>query len=404
MAFIKQDEPYKERVGQCEQDLKSFIASMFLPILAVALFALILMPTGAQAEDAELNALKKKKANLTRKQEEIDRKAEPLGQELFQVLAELEVNNQKIEIYNSECDREFSANEEAAYRACESRRIALEQKGHSLESRRIALVNILQPYKNRWDELERQKGQTQADIDNLIESERNKPQVVDPRVVKGQMSPEEARIARVTDSKVRSSVLLGALMAGQGDYDKALSYLKEAEKLKPDDLGIKKAISYTMYLRDRPPSPKAEALLDALEYGQGDWQRSMDYLKSTYKKDPNNLPVRDALQFAEGMSGYWLPPEEIPLPPGYKAPLLKGEVHELTSKGMQSIGAREYEKAYDYFRKAHEQSPEDLGIRDVMNWVEGLLASETNVAMEKRLESLLKEDERRWLEDYFKEP
>ena len=208
------------------------------------------------------------------------------------------------------------------------------------------------------------------------------PAVVDPRVVKGEMTPEQARLARETELRVRADIALGARMVGTGNYAEALRFLRDAEKLKPDDLGIKKAIGYTLYLRDRrtmPPSPKAEALLDALEYGQGDWRTSVEYLKDLYLKNPNNLPVRDALNFAEGLSGYWSPPGEIPLPPGYKAPFLKGEAHALAMKGVDSLGAREYERAHDYFRKAHQQSPDDLGIRDMVHFSEGFLAAQRSI-------------------------
>ncbi|MBN2568149.1 MAG: tetratricopeptide repeat protein [Deltaproteobacteria bacterium] len=226
------------------------------------------------------------------------------------------------------------------------------------------------------------KGSKSSAPVDLTFMDPDKPMVVDPRVVKGEMTPVEARKDWEDEIKVKARVTLAAALVGQGDYDGAMSYLRKAEKDRPDDLGIKKAITYTMYLRDRksmPPSPKAEALLDALEYGKGDWQRSVEYLKDAYKKDPNDLPARDALQFAEGMSGYWLHPGEIPLPSSYKAPLVKSEVQKLEDKGIQSIRAREYEKAYGYFRKAHEQSPEDLGIRDVMNFLEGAWAAQQSV-------------------------
>ena len=224
------------------------------------------------------------------------------------------------------------------------------------------------------------KGTKESAPVDLTFDEGTRLPVVDPRVVKGEMTAEEARTARQNALKAQSSIMLGALMTGQGDYDKALSYLREAQKLRPDDLGIKKAIGYTLYLRDKKSgmvaSPKAGAILDALEYGKGDWQASTNYLKDWYRMDPENLPVRDALNFTEGMGGCLLPPNEIPLPSGYKAPSQKGKVHDSTiNKAMQSFNAGEYEKAYNYYKKAHEQNPEDLGVRDMMNFSEGSWAA-----------------------------
>lgn len=195
--------------------MKSLI---FLPIIAVALVALILMPTGAQAEDAgksqkpadrmlikrspeikgpwgdsldqsaKIKSLEAKRARLNEEQEEIDREAEPLGQQLNEVLAEIEEHNKEFEDHNkkidgyhsSGCGRTFNIpDEQAAYDSCESRRIALDQvadslnqKSDSLFSRHDSLVNKLQSYKDQWDELEYQKSRIDADLRDLIEFER----------------------------------------------------------------------------------------------------------------------------------------------------------------------------------------------------------------------------------------
>lgn len=195
--------------------MKSLI---FFPTIAMALVALIVMPTGALAADAgrsqkpadrilikpspeikgpwgdsldqsaKIKSLEAKKAKINEQLAEIDRQAEPLGQQLTKVLADIEVHKQKLDdqdrkvddYHASGCGRTFTLpDEQAAYDSCESRRIplnqeaaSLDQKSDSLWSQRESLVSALQSYENQWDELEYQKNQIQADIDELIEFER----------------------------------------------------------------------------------------------------------------------------------------------------------------------------------------------------------------------------------------
>lgn len=195
--------------------MKSLI---YFPLVAIALGALIVMPFGALAEDAgtsqkpadrilikgspeikgpwgdgldqsaKIKSLEAKKARINEQQAEIDRQAEPLGQQLNTVMADIEVHNQKFDDYErkvddyhaSGCGRTFTIpDEQAAYDACESRRVtlnqeaaSLDQQAASLSSQYDSLVSTLQSYKNQWDELEYQKTQIQADIDKLIEFER----------------------------------------------------------------------------------------------------------------------------------------------------------------------------------------------------------------------------------------
>ena len=49
-------------------------------------------------------------------------------------------------------------------------------------------------------------------------------------------------------------------------------------------------------------SKKADILFDALEYGKGDWQRSIQYLRAAAEADPSNLKIRDNLNYVMGLS------------------------------------------------------------------------------------------------------
>lgn len=445
---------------------------IFLTVSAVALVALILMPTGAQAED-EINKLRVKKARLTQEQEEIDQKAEPLGQQLFQVLAELknvvaEFNSheQKVEIHNSKCDRQFSADEEAAYNSCIDRYNALEQEKQSIENRRRELNNAvksykdqLQSYKDRWDELEGLKNQIQAEIDisqvpvdarellattgkgfeygqdlldyiqkadwsmraksafilGILKANRGQYNEVinyledavatapnEPLLKKALANAKDLKAAKKAKAsagplaqetvnpddlahfpiKVQAEVNLATASLVVGDYDAAVKYMNEALETLPDDQGLLDGLLYVkqlkaaqdervagsadpdlyravrvrakgeaawklgLYLSEKSdyeatvrylkearsliqddlstqlidklitdvrkiaPGPiegmpiypsKADAILDALEYGKGDWGASLRYLEAAHNSDPSNLPVRDALNYLQGL-------------------------------------------------------------------------------------------------------
>ena len=47
---------------------------------------------------------------------------------------------------------------------------------------------------------------------------------------------------------------------------------------------------------------KADALLDALQYGDGSLDRSVRYLEEAFKANPGNLFISEALNYVQGMS------------------------------------------------------------------------------------------------------
>lgn len=103
---------------------------------------------------------------------------------------------------------------------------------------------------------------------------------------------------------------LGLYLAEKGDYDGAVHYLKEAREPFRDGLErevLDEVIANVRNLGDEIPGfpvyrSKADALLDALEYGKGDWNESLRYLEVAHNADGSNLPVRDALNYLQGLS------------------------------------------------------------------------------------------------------
>ena len=49
---------------------------------------------------------------------------------------------------------------------------------------------------------------------------------------------------------------------------------------------------------------RTEMVLDALENGQGDWNKSIRYLENRVKSNETDIAARNALQYLEGFYGY----------------------------------------------------------------------------------------------------
>jgi len=202
--------------------------------------------------------------------------------------------------------------------------------------------------------------------------------VVDPRVVKGEMTSEEARAA----------VALADLAKSKGNIKSAVYFLYEACEAQPDDRDIQLALGEALYLKDKLEgktvlNPKVDLLLDALQHGKGDWKKSIQYLEKYRKLAPEDLAARDALNFTAGISGYYQAAQKA------KNPLEKNPPRDKTLKGFISKAVEtskkgDYEKAFQFLKKAHELSPEDMAVRDGMNFAEGVMASQNTQVIRKK--------------------
>lgn len=97
-----------------------------------------------------------------------------------------------------------------------------------------------------------------------------------------------------------------------GDYGKAADFMKDSLKSDPENQETQKALGYIYYKRDQknPPiktNPHTKELLDALEFGQGDYEKSLQYLKKkTIKvKEPKLLKViNETIAYIEGLNAF----------------------------------------------------------------------------------------------------
>ena len=75
------------------------------------------------------------------------------------------------------------------------------------------------------------------------------------------------------------------------NYSGAVSDLGAALRLKPNDRELQILLGEALYQRDKrngkKGSPKADILLDAVEYGKGDWNSSIRYLEAALAREKN---------------------------------------------------------------------------------------------------------------------
>lgn len=222
---------------------------------------------------------------------------------------------------------------------------------------------------------------------NLRRADQHDLPIVDPRVVKGQMTPEEARTARERDAKVQAAKESASAAAAKHDYQGAISQLKAALQLRPDDRDIQMALGAVLHAKDMQEgktvkNPKVDAILDAFEFGRGDWGKSISYLQGACRANPNHLGYRDAFAFVQGMSGFFLEPSvggnaantDTPLPPQTK---------ELLAKAAVSAATGDYYTAITCYQQAHQLAPANLTIRDLLHFTEGRSARQTTSNLEK---------------------
>ncbi len=68
-----------------------------------------------------------------------------------------------------------------------------------------------------------------------------------------------------------------------------------------------RGIADMMAAMDRPyrdipaKSARAYIVMDALEYGKGDWDRGVRFVRLHLRADPENRELRDALAYIEGL-------------------------------------------------------------------------------------------------------
>ncbi len=145
----------------------------------------------------------------------------------------------------------------------------------------------------------------------------------------------------------------------------------------------------------RVPAPASKnrttVLLDALEVGRTDWEESFEWLTTARERYPDDLDVRDAHRYFAGLTSGMgqcprcdaaclrqviqesfddavlgrTPQEQY----DYETWSLLERGFALTAKADPS--SEDFEVALRLYRQAYERNPEELNLRDILNFTEG---------------------------------
>jgi len=204
----------------------------------------------------------------------------------------------------------------------------------------------------------------------------DEPLVVDPRVVRGEMSVEAARKDRNARAQKALNRYVDAVAVN--DIGLAVHCLEDALRATPYNRAIQEAYAVALKLRNERArqhlkNRKVTVLLDALQYGKQNWQASLMYLKKRHGVNPTDPFVRDAFYFIAGVSDNI----KVTLPDlNQKAPEIDDATHKMMADAVISSMRGNYQEAFDDFSQAHKKYPADRSVRDILNFTEGLLAAQ----------------------------
>lgn len=242
---------------------------------------------------------------------------------------------------------------------------------------------------------------------------------------------KEEKIADEKDLKIKACLAIAASSTLLSDFNTAIKLLNDALAEAPEDKGIRMALNYVNYIKDMSEAkvslnPQYPLLVDAISYGKGDWEVSISYLKKASNEYPEDKNIRAALKYIEGMRAEESvekrskmptredlesllqevasavgedkfedaqslikqaqkldPPDpiladleniikEIPVSKKEQLHQRRDDVHALTCRTIRAQLRNDYESAYRYIKEAYELDPDDPGVRDTFNFIQGI--------------------------------
>lgn len=209
----------------------------------------------------------------------------------------------------------------------------------------------------------------------------DQPMVVDPRVVKGKMTPAEAEADRARTTRAHAAISLALQMLDKGDLKRAKDYLLLARDTLPQNSDIQQTLSTVMHIYDQrlhgpAHNPRVEALLDALEYGHEDLQAGIDYLLVRMRESPPDFGPRDAYYYLLGNIHGFGPQTQMPdpRPSGNYDPKTLAEIDQAITLAREGS----YFKAVDALHRLSDLHPDDTILRDLKNYTEGNFPTDGN--------------------------
>lgn len=171
----------------------------------------------------------------------------------------------------------------------------------------------------------------------------------------------------------------------RGNYDEAIKYYREALKSSPNDRAIQICLGHTLHLKDQGKkisNPKAEILLDALQEGKGDWEKSIIYLQKEIKNQNDNdkkQAARDALNYTKGLYAYEQfvkSQDNAKLTEEFQEIEVESYIEPFTKRaivnGLENLKEAKIKEAAKNFKTASLLDPEDESIKTILQYVRGL--------------------------------
>jgi tetratricopeptide (TPR) repeat protein len=170
--------------------------------------------------------------------------------------------------------------------------------------------------------------------------------------------PQKTKLTqKELDIKVQAALALAFLAVKKANYDEALRYLQDARAAKPKDQKIRAAYLYVLSLKNRPPrikpSSKATYLLDALDYGKGDWEKSLDYLNNIEFDRAGNVDAQAAEEALRNLKVVY--------------------AEFLARQAVDRISRKDFEGAMTSLKRANELDPDTDGHRHLLTCIQDTL-------------------------------
>ena len=157
--------------------------------------------------------------------------------------------------------------------------------------------------------------------------------------------------------KAEAAFALATLSVRNADYDQALRYLQDARTAKPNDKKIQDAYNYVLSLKNSQmqmkPSLKAEYLLEALDFGKGDWEKSIEYLITLEFDRMGNVNFQAAEEARRNLN--------------------EAYAEFLARQAVDRIHRKDYVGAMESLKRANELDPDNDGWREITSAVEEIL-------------------------------
>ena len=183
----------------------------------------------------------------------------------------------------------------------------------------------------------------------------------------------------------REAVLFDALAHGEGDWNKIISNVRKASEANPDDTAIRDALNIIEGMKSYNRNTGDQAITARLNRAGNliddrNYEGALSVIKEAHELYPDDAGVRDIMWWMQGVCNGQKIDENARAASSVSAATgsaekgflrEKSEADKLVSKAMSYITRNDFESAVPLLKKANELDPKDNVIRDTMNFARG---------------------------------